>query len=300
LAVFIFILKIMLYVILLIGILAVSFASILIKLCDAPSLVIATYRLSFASLFFVSSVGLKRMNPLAYFTSHDLNLAFLSGIFLSIHFATWITSLKYTSVASSVVLVSTAPIFVALGSIIFLKEKLSKLLSVGIGITMVGAVILSAQDFSQGQDQILGDLLAFSGAIGGAGYFLIGRKLRARIDTLAYVTVVYSTTALLLILITALLDFSFVGYDPKIYLLFFLIAFIPQVIGHTSFNWALKYVSAALVSVVTLGEPIGASLLAYLLLGEKITAFQIIGGILILTGVAFAIKGELPSAMVDA
>ncbi|MFQ5823547.1 MAG: DMT family transporter [bacterium] len=289
-----------LYAILFLGIIAISFASILIKLCDAPSMVIASYRLSFASLFFISSAGLKRINPLVFFTFHDFSLAFLSGMFLCLHFATWITSLKYTSVASSVVLVSTAPIFVAIGTIIFLKEKITKRLAIGIGITVMGAIILSAEDFGFGQNRIWGDLLAFIGAIGSAGYFLIGRKLRARIDTVAYVSVVYSATALLLILITAFLDFSFLGYAPKIYLLFFLIAFVPQVIGHTSFNWALKYVSAALVSVVTLGEPIGASLLAFLLLGEKITALQIFGAILILTGVALAIKGEIPTSMVDA
>lgn len=286
------------YAILLLGIAAVSFASILIKLCDAPSMVIASYRLGFASFFFISSAGFKRINPLAFFTVRDLSYAFLSGMFLCLHFATWITSLKYTSVASSVVLVSTAPIFVAIGSLLFLKEKISRLLSIGIGISVVGAIALSAADFDVGQDQILGDLLASAGAIGYAGYILIGRKLRARIDTIAYVSVVYSTTALLLILITAFLDFSFLGYEAKIYLLFFLIAFVPQVIGHTSFNWALKYVSAALVSVMALGEPIGASLLAFLLLGEKITAFQMIGGMLILTGVALAIKGEVPSSMV--
>lgn len=287
------------YVILLLGIIAVSFASILIKLCDAPSMVIASYRLSFASLFFITSAGVRKVNPFSSFSYRDLNFALLSGLFLCLHFTTWITSLRYTSVASSVVLVSTTPIFVALGSIVFLREKISKLLAIGIGATVLGAIILSFKDYGIGKNPLLGDGLALIGALGGAGYFLIGRQLRARIDTLDYVIVVYSTTALFLIVITKLFDYSFVGYEPKIYLLFFLIAFVPQVIGHTSFNWALKYLSAAMVAVITLGEPIGATILAYFILGEKITALQIFGCILILTGVALAIKGEVPSPIVE-
>lgn len=289
-----------LYATLLIGVVAASFASILIKLCDAPSMVIACYRLSFASMFLIAGAGFKKVNPLTSFSQRDLYLAFLSAIFLCLHFATWITSLKYTTVASSVVLVSTTPIFVALGSIFFLKEKISKLLFWGIGLTVCGAIILSSKDFGIGKNPLVGDALALTGAIGAAGYFLVGRELRARINLLAYVTVVYSTTALLLVLITKLFNYSFTGYGAKIYLLFFLIAFVPQVIGHTSFNWALKYISAATVAVITLGEPIGATILAFFILGEKITAFQIIGGILILTGVALAIKGERPSPRYDA
>jgi drug/metabolite transporter (DMT)-like permease len=288
------------YVILLIGIIAVSFASILIKLCDAPAMIIASYRLGFASLFFITSAGVKKVNPFTSFARHDFYLALLSGLFLSLHFATWITSLKYTSVASSVVLVTTSPIFVALGSTIFLKEKLSKLLMLGIGITVLGATTLSFKDFGVGTNPLLGDLLALTGALGGAGYFLIGRQLRSRIDTLDYVTVVYSATAVFLVIITQMFDYSFFGYDAKIYLLFFLIAFIPQVIGHTSFNWALKYLSAATVAVITLGEPIGATILAYFILDEKITALQALGGILILAGVAVALKGETPSPLVEA
>lgn len=280
------------FLVLLMGVVAVSFASILIKLCDAPSLIIAAYRLAFAALFFLAASGVKRVHPLKTFSRRDFAVAVFSGLFLSIHFATWITSLKYTSVASSVVLVSTAPVFVALGSFFFLKEKLSKWLVGGIALSTVGAAVLSWQDFALKRDHLTGDLLALLGAVGGAGYFLAGRDLRARIDTLAYVTVVYSTTAVCLIAVAALFGLPFFTYTPRVYLLFFLIAFLPQVIGHTSFNWALKYVSAALVAMVTLGEPIGASVLAFFLLDEELTLVQILGGVLILSGVALAIRGE--------
>lgn len=282
------------YLVLLLGVIAVSFASVLIKLCDAPAMVIASYRLSLASLFFIGGAAVKKVNPVIAFNRRDLVFALLSGIFLCLHFATWITSLKYTSVASSVVLVSTAPVFVAIGSFIFLKEKISKLLFWGVMLTVVGATILSTQEFAAGTDTLFGNGLALAGALGGAGYFLVGRDLRARIDTLAYVTVVYSTSALLLILLTLLFREPLFNYDFRVYLLFFLIAFVPQVIGHTSFNWSLKHVKAATVAVVTLGEPIGATVLALLFLGEKVTAIQLIGGILILIGVAFALRGDHP------
>lgn len=279
------------------GVLAISSASILIKLCDAPAMVIASYRLTFAALFFILTSAIQKINPLHNFKKVDLILAFGSGVFLSLHFATWITSLKFTSVASSVILVSTSPIFVALGTIIFLKEKISRLLIYGIVLTFTGSIILSLEDFSQGRKVILGDSLALLGAIAVAGYYLIGRKLRHQISTQAYVTLVYSSSALILLLFTAAFRLNFLGYSKQVYLLLFLIAFIPQVIGHTSFNWSLKYVSAALVSIITLGEPIGATILAYIFLGESITQFKMLGGLLILSGVFIAIKGEMQTSL---
>ena len=231
------------YIILGVGILAISSASILIKLCAAPSMVIAMYRLAFASLFFIITAGVKKNNPLQDFHKKDLRLAFFSALFLCVHFAAWITSLSYTSVASSVVLVSTSPVFVAIGSIFFLKEKPGKLLIGGIAFTLIGAVILSYRELGVGKNSLFGNALALAGAIGIAGHYLIGKVL-------------------------------------------------PQVIGHTTLNWALKLFSAATVAVITLSEPIGASILAFFLLGEKITGMQSLGGLVILTGVAFALRGE--------
>ncbi len=280
------------YLILIIGLIAASFASILIKLCDAPAMVIASYRLSLSSIFFITVAGFKKGNPIGVFSRHDFLYASFSGIFLCLHFATWITSLKYTTVANSVVLVSTAPIFVALGSFVFLKEKIARITIVGIFITISGSVIISFVNLGVGENTIIGNALAMTGAVGYAGYILLGRNLRSRMDTLNYVLVVYVTSAILLVLITAFLDLSFFGYNLKIYSLLILIAFVPQVIGHTSFNWALKFISATLVAVVTLGEPIGAIILAFFILGEKLTAIQAIGGIFILIGIMLAIRGE--------
>jgi len=280
------------YVIIFLGILSVASASILIKMCAAPAMVIAAYRLGFAASFFVLAALMRRTNPFAAFSRRDFKLAAFAGLFLSIHFSTWISSLKYISVANSVVLLATTPVFVGIASMFFLKERLNKALAAGIALTLVGAAIIGVNGFGSNHFSLIGNILALLGAIGAGGYFMIGRALRGRIDTFSYVTVVYCFTALVLLSVTFAFGFSFLHYERSEYLLFFLIAFVPQVVGHTSFNWALKHVSAATVSVISLGEPIGAPILAFFILGEKITAIQLFGGILILAGVVSALRGE--------
>jgi len=275
-----------------IGLTAISWASIFIKLCHAPSLVIAAYRLAIASIFYISFTRIRLGPILTVYSRSQLKIVLLSGIFLTIHFATWITSLKFTSVASSVVLVQSAPIFVAVGSFIVLREKPSKLMLLGILIALMGSAIISAHDFSLDKNSLVGNLLAVAGAIGAAGYLLAGRKLRAEIDTFRYVTVVYSVAAILLLIIAMLSKASLVGYSSKTYLLLVAIALIPQVIGHTTVNWALKYFTATAVAVIILGEPIGASILALVILGEPLSAVKIVGGLIILSGVIIAILAE--------
>lgn len=278
--------------IILMGLLSISFASIFIKLCDAPSMVIATYRLVIASLFYVGFTSVKGGKISRGLSASQVKIMVVSAIFLTIHFSTWITSLKYTSVASSVVIVQSAPIFVALGSFVFLRERPSFLMILGIVIALAGTIVISIHDFSLDQTSLIGNLLALGGAIGAAGYLLAGRSLRAKVDTFRYVTIVYSITAGLLLIFTLLSGAPMTGYAPRIYLLFVAIAFFPQVIGHTSFNWALKYFSATAVSILLLGEPIGASILAVIFLGETLSLVKIIGGFVILGGVVLAIVAE--------
>jgi drug/metabolite transporter (DMT)-like permease len=281
------------YAILALGVIAVSFASILIRLCDAPPLSIAAYRLALAAGFFlVAGLFQRKSTEATCWRQSDLLWAALSGTFLSIHFATWITSLQFTTVASSVVLVTTAPLFVALGSALLLKEPLSRLMWMGILVSVVGAVVVGGTDFGGGTDPLLGDALALAGAVAGAGYFLVGRRLRRRLGTFTYVRLVYSAAAVWLVLAALLTGSPILGFSARTYVLLFLIAFVPQVIGHTSFNWALRHVSAALVAVTILGEPVGASLLAHFLLDEPLTSPRIVGGLLILTGVGITLRGE--------
>jgi drug/metabolite transporter (DMT)-like permease len=214
----------------------------------------------------------------------------LSGIFLSLHFAFWIASLKYTSVASSVVLVSTHPIFVGIGSWLFLRERLGLYLVLGILLSVLGSGLISYGDTALSENALMGDGLALLGAMTASGYFLVGKRMRKNQDLLSYIFPVYSTAGLVLIILSIIFQKSFTGYSSSTYLYLFLLALIPQLIGHTTFNWALRYLPASLVSITILGEPIGSTLLAYLILGEKLTTLKIIGGISILSGILIASK----------
>ena len=275
-----------------IGLIAVSVASIFIKLCDAPALVIATYRLTIASVFYLGYTGVKQGKFWQKFSIAQLKTIFVAAVFLTIHFSTWITSLKYTSVASSVILVQSAPIFVAFGSIVFLKERPSVLLIVGAVIALIGSIMISVLDYSDDKNAMTGNLLAIGGAIGAAGYLLAGRKIRGQVDIFSYVSAVYSLTAVALLIMAILNGASFFGFNTEVYLLFFAIAIFPQIIGHTSLNWALKYFSATAISIAILAEPIGASILAVFILGEQLTVVKIFWGTIILSGVLIALIAE--------
>lgn len=270
-----------------IGISAASSASIFIKLCHAPALIIAAYRMAFASLMLLPFACHQKIWK--GWSRSDIGWLVLSGVFLSFHFAFWVGSLKYTSVASSVVLVSTHPIFVGIGSWLFLKEHLGFKLISGIVLSILGSALISFGDMSLAKGALVGDGLALLGAITVSGYFLVGRKMRKGQDLLSYVFPVYSTSALVLILLALLWQNPFFGYTSSNYLLFFLLALIPQLIGHTTFNWALKYIPAALVAVTILGEPVGSTILAFFILGEGLTSWKILGGISIFIGIFIAL-----------
>jgi len=277
-----------LYIFLPIGIVAISTASIFIKLCEAPVLIIATYRMMLASLMLMPFACYKK--TWRGWKRSEMGWVFLSGLFLSLHFAFWIASLKYTSVASSVVLVTTHPIFVGIGSWLFLKERIGMNLVLGIALSVLGSGLISYGDMSLSKEALMGDGFALLGAIAASGYLLVGRKMRKEQDLFSYIFPVYSTAGLILILLSLIFEKSFFGYSPSTYFFLFLLALIPQLIGHTTFNWALKYLPASMVAVSTLGEPVGSSILAYFILGEGLTIWKVLGGISILGGILIALK----------
>ncbi len=291
------------------GILAVSTASIFIRFAqvEAPSIVIAAWRLTIASIILVPVAASTHKRELTSLKRSQLGLALLSGIFLALHFATWITSLQYTTVASSVVLVSTIPLWVALLSPFTIKEPITRAVWIGLIFTLVGVLVIAISDscaigsrgltcpslstFMHGR-AFLGDVLAVCGAIAGAGYLLIGRKLRANMSLVSYISLVYGMAAVVLIIFMLSAGESPFGYSPEIYLWLILLAVIPQLIGHSTFNWALGYLSAAYVSITLLGEPIGSTILAYFILHEKPTLIKLMGGALILVGIYIASRAE--------
>ena len=274
------------------GILAVSFAAIFIRWCEAPPLAIAFYRLLFASLFFWITGGLRSWPEFKKFRRADWLWGAISGVALALHFATWITSLFYTSVTNSVVLVATSPIFVALGAIFILREPVRPLLYIGLLFAFAGAMIITLAATSGGDNSLLGNALALCGAFFGGIYFLIGRMMRKYMATIPYVTLCYTAAALCLWLATQAFAVPLRGYTLPTFGIFLLLALVPQVIGHTSFNWALKHLSAPVVSVSLLGEPVGASILAFIFFQERPSAAAILGGGLALAGVIMAILSE--------
>jgi drug/metabolite transporter (DMT)-like permease len=295
------------------GILAVSSASIFVRYAQeyAPSLVIAAWRLSVAALI-LTPLTLKRERVvLRALRRGELALALLSGIFLALHFATWISSLEFTTVASSAVLVTTTPLWVALVSPFFLKEPITRPILLGMLLALTGSIIIGLSDtctwqagslLCPGMGEVLqgraflGDLLALAGAIFAAAYVIIGRKLRGNLTLLIYIFLVYGAAAIVLVGMMLLAREPAFGYPPITYLWLLLLAIIPQLLGHSSFNWALKYVSAAYVAVTLLGEPIGATILAYFLLDEAPTGTKVFGAILILTGIFIATRVEAKRA----
>jgi drug/metabolite transporter (DMT)-like permease len=283
------------------AIFAVSFASIFIHYAqeDAPSLVIAAYRLFFAAIFLAPVAWSKHREELQSLRRKDFFLALLSGAFLAVHFATWISSLEYTSVASSVVLVSTSSLWVALLSPFFLKEKLSRYVILGTILTLLGGSIVGISDtcvwtgslvcpswveFTQGR-AFFGNFLALVGAWAVAGYLMIGRRLRAKTSLIPYIFLVYGMAAVILAAFMFLAGDSPFGYKPMTYLWMLLLALVPQLIGHSTYNWILRYLPAAFVSITTLGEPIGSTILAYFLLQESPSMMKLIGGGIILVGI---------------
>jgi len=275
-----------------IGLTAISFASVLIKVCEAPPLIIAAYRLTLASIVLLLFSLPRTLGEFRRLDRREILLSILAGFFLCFHFAFWITSLKYTSVASSVIFVTTNPIFVALASKFFLREELSGTLLLSILVAVLGGFVIGWGDWDGGRRGLYGDLLALLGAVAATGYLLVGRRVRQKMQLTAYITLVYGIAAVLLILLALVRGEVFFDYPPRTYLLFFLLALVPQLIGHTTLNWALKFFSATLVAVFILGEPIGATILAYFILGEPVHRSLLLGGALVLLGVYLSAREE--------
>ena len=273
------------------GVLAVSSAAVLIRLADeAPSLVIAAYRMGLASVVLLPAALLFHRRWLAQITSRQGVLMAASGVFLAIHFGAWISSLQYTSVASSVLLVTSSPIFVATASRVILREQPLRQEVLGIALGVMGGVIVTVGDLSLGREELVGDLLAVAGAIAVTGYLLMGRKVRRQAPALAYVAVAYPMAAVLLLGAAVGAGGPFTGYEAHTYIWLGLVALVPQIVGHTSLNWALGHVRATGVAIAVMAEPVGASLLAWAVLSETPSVTTVGGGALLLTGVFLALR----------
>jgi len=211
---------------------------------------------------------------------------------LALHFATWITSLEYTTVASSVILVTTNPIYVGLASHFLLKQRLGRVKVAAIVVALAGSVLISYGDLGISGKALLGDALALLGALAASAYILLGYAVRRKLSTLAYVWPCYGLAGGWLLLFCLLTGQPLWGYAPQTYVYLFLLAVVPQILGHSTFNWALAHVSPLVVTLAILGEPVGATLLAALILHEVPSIAALAGGVLILAGIALASREE--------
>lgn len=272
------------YLAILVGVFAVSFSSIFVRLATAPPLIIAAYRLIFTFCILAPFSLSGNARALRSMTRRQVGLAAASGVFLALHFVTWFTSLKYTSIASSVVLVTTQPLFVVLGSFIFFKERVPRAALFGGLLAMVGSLVIGATDFQLGERAFIGDLYALFAAVMVSGYLLLGRRLRGDVDIAGYTFVTYGASAATLAVAALVGQLPFYPYPGRDWLLFVALALVCTVMGHTVFNWVLRYVQASVVSVSILGEPLGAIVWAAVFLGENPTLRQGVGGGLIFAG----------------
>lgn len=285
------------YLVLVAGVLIASTASIMITGAigmGIPPLTIAAGRIALASLILTPIAWARSGSALRRVARRDLLLAIAAGACLAAHFATWITSLAYTSVASSTALVTTNPVFVALATWLIFRERLGFGTWAGVMLTVGGSLLIGLSDSGSGHGSapLLGDVLALLGAVTVSGYFLLGRLLRARLSLLPYIWLVYTSAAVGLLAVLALAGQSLLGLPPAGYLLILGLAIGPQLLGHTAFNWAIKYLSPTLVTVAILGEPIGSTALALAIFNQPLQPLQLVGGGVLLVGIAVATLAE--------
>lgn len=273
------------YIALVIGVIAVSTSAILVKLAgDAPAGIIAFYRLGIAAIFMLPLILTKYQAELKQIKRRDWLLTIISGAFLALHFILWFESLNYTSVASSVVLVTLQPIFAFLGTYFFFGERFSVGAIISMLITIVGSVIIGWGDLQISGLALLGDILALLGAVSVTAYFLLGQRLRRNLTLVTYTFIVYSISSVFLLLYNIVLRNEFFGYPSDHWLMFLLLAIVPTFLGHSVFNWTLKWLSTSTISMAIVFEPIGATILAYFILGEMVTASQWLGGTIVIFG----------------
>jgi drug/metabolite transporter (DMT)-like permease len=284
--------KLVAYGVLGVGVLAVSWAAILVRQADAPALVIAAYRLGLAALPVGTLAVLQQRRAPEPVSTSTVWPLLLSAAFLAAHFAFWITSLQHTSIVTAVVLMAAQPLFVALASPFVLHEPVERRVWLALAVAGAGTLTMAAEDFGEGLGTLAGDFYALLGGAFAACYIVVGRRARPSTSWLRYVGVVYPVTALLLFGVVLAAQEPLTGYSTKTYVMIALMALGPQLVGHSSINWALGYLPAVIVALAILVEPVGATALAALILDERPTTAEVMGGVLVLAGVYLGLRPE--------
>lgn len=268
-----------------IGVGAISVTAVLAKLAgDAPASIIANYRMLFAALALLPFVIFQYRKEIRQLRPSNWILLALSGLIAAAHFTFWFQSLHHTSVASSSALIAMHPILGLIAGLLFFKERFSPGAAISIAIAALGAGIILYGDYSGNAERFRGDLLALGSMAFLAAYYMIGQRIRKTLSLLSYSLMVYAFGGLALLLYNLISSHSLVSYSPGQWSIFLAIAIIPTFLGYNLFNWALKWLKAPPVSIGMMLEPAGAAILAYLILGERITGSEWLGGAIILFG----------------
>ncbi|MFB6112413.1 MAG: DMT family transporter [Halobacteriaceae archaeon] len=276
-----------------VAVIAVSTSAILIRAGDAPKPVMAFYRVLFTTLLLAPLAG-RYLEDFRRLDNRDVLAAGAAGIALAAHFAAWFESVDRTSIAASVTLVQTAPVFVAIGARTLLDERLTRSMIAGILLAAGGSAVMSAGGIfgGTGPAPLLGNALAVVGAIMAAGYVLAGRSIRQRVRLVPYVLVVYAVCTVVLFGYVLATGFAFGGYPRHEWLLFLGMAVGPGLFGHTVVNWALEHLESSVVSVTLVGEPVGSTILALAIFGEVPTVATVLGGAIVLSGIVVTAQGR--------
>ncbi|MFD1851758.1 DMT family transporter [Oceanobacillus bengalensis] len=273
------------YIALVIGVISVSAAAVFVKLADgAPAAIIANYRLLFAVLIMSPIIFTKYRHELQSINKKNWTLLCFAGVFLAIHFILWFESLNYTSVTSSVVLVTMQPLFAFILTYFFFGERFSQGTIISIIIAILGSVIIGWVDFLKSGTALFGDILALLAAILMAAYLILGQQTRNKLSLMTYTFIVYGVSSITLFFYNLIMQHSFIHYPIEYWAIFVALAIIPTLLGQSLFNWAHKWLSPATVSMAIIFEPIGATILAYLILNETVTGSQVLGGTIVVFG----------------
>ncbi|ARF16579.1 DMT family transporter [Sporosarcina ureae] len=273
------------YIPIALGVLTVGLSAIFVKMATADAGVIAFYRMFFSAVIMLPLFFISYRNELQTLTARDWLYTASAGLFLAVHFILWFESLNYTSVASSTVLVTLQPKFALAGTALFFKEIITGKMLTAVFIALTGSFIISWGDFQVSGAALFGDLLALLACLFVTAYLLIGQNVRKRISLVTYTFLVYSVSSVALFFYVLITQEPFFGYPTADWGWFLALAILPNLLGHTLFNWAVKWVSTNVVSIAILFEPVLASIAAYFVLHEKITILQLGGAIVVLTGV---------------
>jgi len=275
-----------------VGLISLSFSSIFVRLADAPALTKSAYRLGISALILVPYALMYYRREYLAMSRRDVGLCVASGFFLAFHFAAWISSLDYTTIAASVILVNTIPLWIALFGVVTGYARMSRKMWASVCLGFLGACVVGYGDISFGETAFKGNALAVLGAWLAAAYILCGREVRKNLGLVPYIALCYGIGAVVLWCVVIAGGFQITGFSNTTWGAIFGLALMSQILGHSSYNWALGYFSAGFVGILLLGEPLGSVVLAYFLFDEAPALIKIAGGALLMYAIVVAAREE--------